>query len=177
MSRGKIIFVVVAAASALFIYFMLVDSDISRDLIAGNIPDIVVERIDFARVINGREWRMEAADAESKSGMVSARSLDINVFEIASKRGAQIYASRGDYSTAMDKMWLRDVEGFLWLEDRNVAFLAKRADYDSSVDVWFFSEGISASDDKIFVTGGVAKIEPDGALSLGKGARVRWDLQ
>ena len=177
MSRGKIIFAVTAASLALFIYFMIVDSDISRDLMAGDLPDIVVERIDFARVIKGREWRVRAMDAESGSGMISARSLDISVLELDTKRGSRIYASRGEYSTAVDKMWLRDVDGIAWLGDRSVDFSAKRADYDSSSDVWFFSEGVSASDDRIFVTGGVAKIEPNGVLSLGKGARVCWDIQ
>jgi len=177
VSRGKIIFAVIVAASALFIYFMIVDSDFTMDLIAGNLPDIVVERIDFARVIKGKEWRVKAVDAESGSGMVSARSLDINVLELATKRWSQIYASRGEYSTTLDKMWLHDVDGVAWLGDRSVDFSAKRADYDSSADVWFFSEGISASDDRIFVTGGVAKIEPNGVLSLGKGARVHWDME
>ena len=177
MSRGKIIFVITVAASALFIYFMLIDSNVSRDLIAGNLPDIVVERIDFARVIQGREWRVKAVDAESQSGMISARSLDISVLEPDTKRGSQIYASGGEYSTAEYKMWLRDVDGIIWLEDRSVDFSAKRADYDSSADVWYFSEGISASDERIFVTGGVARIEPNGILNLGKGVRVRWDSQ
>ena len=177
MSRGKIIFVVIGSALALFIYFMIVDSDISRDMIAGNLPDIVVERVDFARVIRGREWRVKAVDAESESGMINARSLDINVVELATKRETQIYASRGKYSTAMDKMWFQDVDGFACLGDRSVDFTAKRADYDSSSDIWFFSEGVSASDDRIFVTGGIGKIEPDGVLSLGKGVHVRWDIE
>ena len=177
MSRGKIIFAVIVAASALFIYFMIVDSDITRDLIAGNLPDIVVERVDFARVIKGKEWRVKAVDAESESGVINARSLDINVVELATKKEAQVYASRGKYSMELDKMWLQDVDGIAWLGDRSVDFSAKRADYDSSADIWFFSEGVSASDDRIFVTGGVGKIEPDGILSLGKGVHVRWDIE
>ena len=177
MSRGKIIFVITVAASALFIYFMVVDSDISRNLMAGDLPDIVVERIDFARVIKGREWRVQAVDAESKSGMISARSLAINVLEPDTKKGAQIYASGGEYSTTENKMWLRDVDGIVWLGDRSVDFYAKRADYDSEADMWYFSEGITANDDRIFVTGGVARIEPDGVLNLGKGVHVRWDSQ
>ena len=177
MSRGKIIFMVTVAALALFIYFMHIDSDISRNLTADDLPDIVVEHIDFARVIRGREWRVKAADAESKSGMISARSLDISVLELDTKRGSQIYASGGEYSTADDNMWLRGVDGFVWLGGSSVDFSAKRADYDSSADVWYFSEGVSASDGRIFVTGGVAKMEPNGILSLGKGARVRWNSQ
>ena len=177
MSRGKIIFVITIVASALFIYFMLIDSNISVNLNAVDLPDIVVEQVDFVRIINGREWRVKAIDAESKSGMISARSLDINVLEPDTKRGSQIYASGGEYSTTDDKMWLRDVDGIIFLEDRSVDIYAKRADYDSSEDVWYFSEGIAASDDRIFVTGGVARLETDGILSLGKGARVRWELE
>ena len=177
MSRGKIIIVITVAVSALFIYFMLVDSEISGNLMVADVPDIVVEHIDFARVIQGREWRVKAVDAESKSGMISVRSLDINVLEPDTKRGSQIYASGGEYSTEEYKMWLRDVDGIVWLGDRSVSFSAKRADYDSSTDVWYFSEGVSAGDEEIFVTGGVAKIEPNGILSLGKGVRVNWNLR
>jgi hypothetical protein len=156
---------------------MLRDSDFSRNLLEGNLPDIVVERVDFARVIKGREWRVKAVDAESEAGVIKARSLDINVLEPDTKRGSQLYATRGEYSTSLDKMWLSDVDGVAWLGDRSVDFSAKRADYDSVADTWFFNEGVSASDDKIFVTGGIGKIEPNGVLNLGKGVRVRWDIR
>ena len=175
MSRGKIAFVIIAAASALLIYFMIVDSDIPMDLTARDLPEIAVEHIDFARMVKGREWRVKAVGAESKSGMISARSLDISVLEPDTKRGSQMYASSGEYSTDEGKMWLNDVSGIVLLGDRSVDFSANRADYDSAEDVWYFSEGISASDGMVFVTGGVAKIESNGALSLGKGARVLWN--
>jgi hypothetical protein len=69
------------------------------------------------------------------------------------------------------------VGGRVFLGDRSVDFTASRADYDVSADVWFFAEGLAASDDKINITSGVANIDSSGVLSLGKGARVHWTIE
>ena len=177
MSRGKIIFAAILASSALLVFLMIMDSDISRNLAVRDLPDIAVERVDFTRVINGREWRVKAADAESASGIINARSLDINIVEPATARTAQVYALRGEYSLASENMHLHDVDGVAWLGDRSVDFTAKRADYNSSGDAWYFSEGVSASDDRIFLTGQVGRIDSDGVFSLGEGARVQWSAE
>jgi hypothetical protein len=165
------------AVAVAFAYFLIRDLGLSNNILDGNLPDIVVERLDFARVIKGKEWRVKALDAESGSGMIKARSLDINVVEIATKRSSHIYASQGEYATATYKMWLRDVDGVAYLGDRSVDFTAPRADYDSSADVWFFSEGVSANDGSVFVTGRFGRIGSDGVIILGKGARVRWNIK
>jgi hypothetical protein len=150
------------------------DLDLSKNILPNKLPDIMVENLDFARVINGKEWRMKASYAESGSGMIKARSLDIDMYETTTKRNSRIYASWGEYSTKTEKMWFHDVEGVTFLGDSSVDFAASRADYDSSDDVWYFSEGITVSDDKVFVSGDIAKIDQFGVLSMGKGARVRW---
>ena len=179
MSRGKIILLIAVfvAVAIAFVYFLIRDLGLSNNILDGNLPDIVVERLDFARVIKGKEWRVKALDAESRSGMIKARSLDINVVEISTKKSSHIYATQGEYATATYKMWLHDVDGVAYLGDRSVDFSAPRADYDSSADVWFFSEGVSASDDRFSVTGRFGRIDPDGTIILGKGARVRWNIK
>lgn len=179
MSRGKITFVAVTLAIALFSYYLFRDLNLAKNILDGNLPDVVVERLDFARVIKGREWRVRAASAESEgaSGTIRARSMDVSVLEAKTGRASRVYAAEGEYSTKTDKMWLRRVSGTAFLSDRSVDFAAPRADYDVSSDVWYFADGISASDGSVSVTGGTARIDPDGILNVGKGARVRWKIE
>lgn len=153
---------------------MIKDLGIAMDSSGVRLPDIVVERLNFARVIKGREWRVKADGAESESGVIRARSLDVSVREISSGRSSNLRAASGEYATENYKMWLREVYGVASFGGRSVDFSAPRVDYDASADVWFFSGGISASDDKIFVTGGLGRVGANGVLSLGKGVRVRW---
>jgi hypothetical protein len=170
---------VALAVAAVFIIYLKQDLELSKNALREKLPDIVVERLDFARVIKGREWRVKAADAQSdsSSAVIKARSLDINVYEASTDRSSHINALQGVYSTDGEKMWFHGIDGVAFLGDRSVDFAAPRADYDASTDVWYFGEGISALDDEIFVSGGAGKIEPSGVLSLGKGARVRWKIK
>lgn len=141
------------------------------------LPEVVVESLDFRRSVNGREWRVRAAEADSESGVISARSIDIDVYETATKRNSRVWAKRGEFAGEHSKVWLWDVDGFVFLGDRSVDFAAPRADYDTSADVWFFGEGVSASDDKFSVWGGTGTICPSGTLNLGKGARIHWKTE
>ncbi|MDR1650204.1 MAG: hypothetical protein LBR87_00285 [Synergistaceae bacterium] len=175
--RGKITAVLFLSVFAMMLVFLKRDLDLPAMVPLSTLPDIMVENLDFARTINGRRWRVKAAGAESQSGVIKARSMDVSVFEAATGRNASMEAKRGEYSEESSKMWLWEVGGQVFLEDRIVDFTAPRADYDSASDVWFFSEGLSASDDRISVFGGAAKIGSDGVLSLGKGARALWSIE
>jgi hypothetical protein len=177
VSRGKIIFIIAAAAAAVMGIYMKRDIDLANSAPRRKMPDIIVERLDFTRAINGREWRVKTAEAESESGVINARSIDINVYEEASKRSSRVLAKSGKFAGESSKVWLWGVDGMVLLEDRSVDFFAARADYDTSSDIWFFGEGISASDDKVHVEGGTAKIDSSGILNLSKGARIHWKTE
>jgi hypothetical protein len=153
------------------------DLDLERSASRSRLPDIIVERLDFTRAINGREWHVKTAEAESESGVINARSIDIDVYETATKRRSLASAKQGKFARESSKVWLWEVGGVVLLEDRSVDFIAARADYDTSSDIWFFGEGISASDDKVHVEGGTAKIDSSGVLNLGKGARIHWNTK
>ncbi|MDR1137555.1 MAG: hypothetical protein LBK91_04455 [Synergistaceae bacterium] len=153
------------------------DLDLANKSPTEKLPEIVVERLDFTRAVNGREWHVEAMEADSESNVIKARSIDINVYEAATKRSSRVLAKRGEFARAHSKVWLWDVDGMVFMEDRSVDFFAARADYDTSSDIWFFGEGISASDDRVHVKGGTAKIDSSGVLTLGKGARIHWKTE
>jgi hypothetical protein len=174
VSRGKIVSVIAVFAAAVMGVYMKRDIDLENRAPRNKLPDIIVERLDFTRAINGRVWRVKTEEAESESDVISARSIDINVYEEVSKRSSHVLARRGKFARKSSKVWLWEVDGVVLLEDRSVDFIAARANYDTSSDIWFFDEGISASDDKIHVESGTAKIDSSGVLNLGKGARIHW---
>jgi hypothetical protein len=177
VSRGKIIFVIAVIAVAVMSIYMKRDLALPDSVPGGKLPDIIVERLDFARVINGREWRVKTAEADSESGVINARSIDINVYEAPAKRNSRLRARHGKFARGGSKVWLWDVDGVILFEGRSVDFFAERADYDTSSDIWFFGGGISVSDDKVHVEGGTAKIDSSGVLNLGKGARIHWKTE
>jgi hypothetical protein len=176
-SRGKITFIVTVLLIALIGVYMKRDLDLPWNVFGNKLPPIMVERLHFARRIKGREWRVSAENAESEGDAVRASSIDIRVSDIDTGRSVDIGARRGYFDLEADKMWLYDIAGIVYQGDGSVDFAAPRADYDMTEDMWFFSEGVSASDDKIHVTGRIGKIDSSGVVSLGKGVHVTWKLE
>ncbi|MDR1966307.1 MAG: hypothetical protein LBQ36_06315, partial [Synergistaceae bacterium] len=75
------ILLAVLAVGILIGVYLKNDLDLAKYAMLQKLPDITVERLDFARVIQEKEWHIKALDAESESGMIRARSLDIEVTE------------------------------------------------------------------------------------------------
>jgi hypothetical protein len=153
------------------------DLALTGDLFRNKLPPVMVERLDFARRINGREWRVRAQNAESDGDIVRASSIDITVSEIDGARSADVNAHSGVFDMEGRKMRLYEIAGVAYLSGGSIDIAAPRADYDMSDDVWFFNEGVSASDDKIHVTGRMAKVDASGVVNLGKGVRATWKLE
>ncbi|MDR0764498.1 MAG: hypothetical protein LBE65_02775 [Synergistaceae bacterium] len=175
-SSGKITFIATVSLIALAGVYMKRDLALTGDAFGDKLPPIMAENLNFARRINGREWRVSAENAESEGGIVRASSIAVSVSDTDASRSADVNARVGAFDLESDRMWLREIAGTVYLSDGSVDISAPRADYDMSGDVWFFSEGVSASDDKIHVTGRAARID-SGAVTLGNGARVTWQLE
>jgi hypothetical protein len=176
VSRGKIIFIVTVLLIVIAGVYMRRDLALTGGMF-GRMPPLMAERLEFVRRINGREWHVRAENAESEGDAVRASSIDIRVLDLNVARSADVYAQRGAFDLETDKMWLYGIAGIAYLSGGSVDFAAARADYDMTEDVWFFSEGVSASDDKIHVTAQMGKVDASGTVSLGKGAHVTWKLE
>jgi hypothetical protein len=157
--------------------YMKRDLALTGDAFRKKLPPIMVEHLDFARRINGREWHVKAENAESEGDAIRASSLDISVSDMNAERSADVNAARGDFDLDNDKMRLYGIAGTVYLSGGSIDFAAPRADYDVSEDIWFFNEGVSASDDKISVTGRVGRVDSLGVVSLGKGVHASWNLE
>jgi Tfp pilus assembly protein PilZ len=157
--------------------YMRLDLALTGDALRKRLPPIMIEHLDFARRINGREWRVKAEKAESEGDVVRGASIDINVSDLRAERSADVSATSGIFDMDAGKMWFYGIAGVVYLNNGSIDIAASRADYDVSDDVWFFSDGISASDDKIHVTGRVGRIDPSGLVSLGKGVYASWKLE
>ncbi|MDR1580235.1 MAG: hypothetical protein LBS35_07745 [Synergistaceae bacterium] len=177
MSRGKIVSIITVLMIALIGVYLKRDLALTGDVFRNKLPPMMVERLEFARRINGMEWHIKAENAESDGETVRASSIDIKAADIDASRSADVYAARGAFDLVSDKMWLYNIAGIVYLSGGSIDIAASRADYDMSDDVWFFSEGISASDGKIHVTGRVGKIESSGVVTLGKGVHASWQLE
>jgi hypothetical protein len=176
VSRGKITFIVTVLLIVIVGVYMKHDLALTGGMF-GKMPPVMVERLEFIRVINGREWHVRAENAESDGDIARGSSIDIKVSDIDTGRSSDASASRGAFDLESGKMWLYDVAGIVYLSDGSIDFAAPRADYDKTEDVWFLSEGVSASDDKIHVTGRIGKVDSSGAVSLGKGVHAIWKLE
>ena len=176
LSRGKITFIAIAS----LIVFMGVS--LRRDLAltggwSKKLPPMMVERLEFNRRINNRQWHVKAENAESEKETIRASSIDIEVTDVDTARSANVSAARGVFDLDVDKMWLYEIAGIVYLSSGSIDITAPRADYDMSEDMWYFGDGVSASDDKIHVTGRVARVDSSGVVSLGKGVRASWQLE
>ena len=156
---------------------MIRDLGLTGDASRGKLPPVMVEHLEFVRRINGREWHVRAENAESEEDAIRASSLDIKVSDVKAARSADVKARRGVFDMETNKMWLFGVAGVVYLSNGGVDIAAPRADYDVSEDVWYFSEGVSASDDKIYVTSRVGRVDSSGVVSLGKGVQASWKLE
>lgn len=176
VSRGKIVAVISAVAVAVFIFYFWNDINLSNEVVSGNLPDVVVENLNFRRTIESKDWHITADTAEHNSGLIIANSMDININDLLINRRTTIYAQNGEFERDTSNLLLRSLDGFVFLEDRSVDLAAPLASYESSSDTWSFERGIEIEDDETFITGNEATITSDGIFSLEKGAHARWNI-
>jgi hypothetical protein len=158
-------------------YYMRIDLDLPKNTPVQNMPDILVENLNFSRVISGRKWQVNARGAEREADTIRADNMEIKVSSPEDERNSVLRASSGEFSEASSKVWLREVSGFLLHKGRSIDITAPAVAYDSSSDMWFFSEGIQLSDDSTLITGGTAKINQEGVYIIGRGATACWKIK
>jgi hypothetical protein len=139
-----------------------------------DLPDVLVENLDFMRTIGNREWRVRASSAENDSGLIKIMGMRINVRETGARGEIAINAAEGEYAEGSSSFEARSVYGVIFLGDRSLDVLAPVASYESSTDVLSFHDGVELWDDDSFIRGGAAALASNGVLSLDKGAYARW---
>jgi hypothetical protein len=138
------------------------------------LPDVSVENLDFRRTTDGKSWHIRAARAEHASGLIRAYGMEVDVSEEGSGRSMSMRAQRGEFAERDYSLELRSLDGTLFQGGRSMDVLAPLANYERSLDIWRFDQGIELWDDKSYIRGGAASIASDGALAIQKGAYVSW---
>lgn len=174
VSRGKISLLLFLVAAGVFGFYFQRDLNLSQRKIPKNLPDIVVEKLDFRREIADREWHIVAESAEHESGMIRANSMDLTVSEAKSGRVARMFARSGDFSRTGGDVRLASIDGLLYSSGRSIDVMASRARFDSSNDVWVFDNGLIIQDRDAHIEGESAKITREGVFRIERGAYARW---
>jgi hypothetical protein len=142
-----------------------------------DLPDVLVENLDFMRTIGNREWRLRAVSAENDSGLIKVKGMYVNVREPDSLREIAINAADGEFMEGASSFGARSVDGVVFLGDRSMDISAPTVSYDSLADMWSFEDGVELWDDDSFIRGGRAALASGGVLSLDKGAYARWKTE
>ncbi|MDR1482502.1 MAG: LPS export ABC transporter periplasmic protein LptC [Synergistaceae bacterium] len=171
---AAVIFIVLAA---LGVFYLRRDLDLRRVISTDNLPDIVVENLDFRRVIDGRDWRVTAKTAAHDSGLITANSIDIFVAEGDSGEAARFYAGSGEFAEKTDDVVLYSVRGALTARGRSLDVLAPRADYSNANKIWTLSGGVSLQDNEAKLKGETAKISLEGVVSIDTEVEARWKIR
>lgn len=126
------------------------------------IPDVVVENIEIKRVLDGSEWVLLSPRAEHKQGMIYGQSVDITV---TAENGevSKMFAANGVFSRESSDITLESMSADVKHEKKNISMRAGMAFYNSSEDIWYFSEDVSISDGSATASG------PEGSYSAGEG--------
>jgi hypothetical protein len=177
MGRAAAILLVCIALAALGAFYLRRDLGLVVNPSIRDMPDIVVENLDFRRVIDGRDWRVLAKTAEHDSGFITASSIDISVAEGDSGEVARLYARSGELVENEGNMALHSVRGTLSARGRSLDISAPRADYSDADRIWTLSGGVLVRDSEVRLKGDTARISIEGVLSIDTEVEARWKIE
>ena len=169
-----LIFIVLAAVGA---FCLRRDLNLIVNLSAEDLPDVMVENLDFRRVIDGRDWRVRARTAAHDSGSITAGSIDILVTERDSGEAARFHALSGEIAEDSGDAALYGVRGALAARGRSLDVSAPRADYSGADKIWALSGGVLVQDHEVRLKGDTARISLEGVLSIDTEVEARWKIE
>jgi hypothetical protein len=168
---------VVAALVLALAFYIRRDMNLKPPFALSGLPDVSVENLDFRRAAGGRNWHLRAARAEHGSGRIRAFEMEIDVSEASSDRSMYLRARSGEFAERDYFLEARSLDGKIFVDGRSIDVQAPRANYEKSLDLWRFDEGVELWDDKSYIRGGAASITSDGAFAIRKGAYVSWAVE
>lgn len=173
-SRRKLIIYVSLVAFAVIVFYFWRDLRLGLNLSDIQIPDIVVENIEIKRVLDGDEWLLLSPRAEHKQGMLYGRSVDITV---SAENGdvSRLFAVNGVFSRESSDITLEGMSADVTHDNKNISMRAGRAFYNSSEEIWYFSDDVAISDGSAETSGPEGSYSvKDGISSITGGGLVTW---
>jgi hypothetical protein len=176
MGRPAVAAIIFIALAALGVFYLRRDLGLRVNIPTERLPDVVVENLDFRRVIDGRNWRVTARTAAHDSGLITANSIDVFVTGPDSGEAARFYAGSGEFAEKTDDVVLYTVRGALAARGRSIDVLAPRADYSNANKIWTLSGGVLIQDSEAELKGDTAKISLEGVVSIDTEVEARWKI-
>lgn len=138
------------------------------------IPDIVVINLDLKRKISGKDWHFKSPRTEHKNNMLFAESLDIVISEPDSTL-TYVNAEHGTFSRISEDITLTDATGRMEKKDKKYFLKARNVFYKASNEVWYLSQDVALSEDKISVNGPTGVYDTkNGKIDMPDGGTVTW---
>lgn len=172
VSRGKLISLAFLSIAALVSFYMWRDLSLSDDTGASQAPKVIVETLNFQRVISGEKWIVGIERAERIDGIITGESIDIRAE--GKKRTMSASAASGELGEDILDLRLMSVKGLMKRDTVSVDWSAGRVDYNRSSDAWVFPGGITLDDGSVKIKGNYGLIDSKGLFHIKKGASVRW---
>ena len=179
VSRGKIwplALLATIGAICLAAFYLWRDLNLPANMVFEKLPDVVVENLNFRRVVGGREWQVAAVTAEREGDVVKASSIDLSIRDEDADRRTDLRAISGDFSQETSDVTLHSIDGVLFHAGGSVDMTAPFARYDSETGAWIFPQGIEMWDEETRLTGETATVTPEGVFTVERGAKILWDI-
>lgn len=177
MGRPAAIALIFIALASVGAFCLRRDLSLRANFSAEYLPDVVVENLDFRRVIDGRDWHVLAKTAAHDSGSITAGSIDILVAERDSGEAARFHAQSGELAEDNGDVALYGVCGALAARGRSLDVSAPRADYSGADKIWALSGGVLVQDHEVRLKGDTARISLEGVLSIDTEVEARWTIE
>ena len=177
MLRGRLTLIAVVFFAVMGIFYFSRDLRLSDIGIPVEMPDVVVENLNFARTMDGRDWQMTAKSAEHTAGVVRAVSIDLSMVSEQKAQRARMSATDAAFYDSKGEIHMSGLSGNIFTSKRSIDIRSNRAIYYRSADRWLFEEGLEIVDKKILLRGKEAEFTKNGVFSLRKGAYARWKIK
>ncbi|MDR2529718.1 MAG: hypothetical protein LBD04_12010 [Synergistaceae bacterium] len=136
-------------------------------------PTLVLENVEFERVISGDLWRLRSPLGERRGDLVELTPVDV-WREMADGGEWYFHGERGFYSQETASVDVGTLTGTMETNERVLNLQSPRLSWSRNADEFFFPEGLVLYDAEFVLEADVASVDKDGAMLLEKGGVIRW---
>ncbi len=172
------VFIILALIATVFmVHYVYKDINLDfEDLIKksiDNIPDLVLENLEFSREISGDLWTAKFPLAERHDGLIYLSSLDIRR-KFPDGKVWYFGSARGIYDNENKSASLKGLLGTMETEMRVLNLESPEFTWSEGDDGFFFPQGLTIYDDEFILITPKASMDESGVLELEKGGSLRW---
>lgn len=148
------------------------DAELLR-LALQNAPALVLENVEFERIISGDLWRLRSPLGERRGDLIEL--IPVYVWrELASGKEWYFHGERGFYSEKTISVDVAVLTGTIETSERMLNLQSPRLSWSQDADEFLFPEGVILYDSEFILEADVASLDKAGFILLEKGGVIRW---